>query len=131
MPKFSKLSEERLKTIHPDLQKVLREAIKTYDFTILEGIRTKEKQEELLSRGMSRTLNSKHLDQGDGYSHAVDIAPWPIDWNDRERFILLSGFVKGLGAAMGVKLRLGVDWDSDLNIKEHSLFDGPHLELED
>jgi peptidoglycan L-alanyl-D-glutamate endopeptidase CwlK len=126
---------DRLKTCHPDLQKLLIEAIKHYDITIIEGIRTKERQEELVRTGMSKTMNSMHLDQGDGYSHAVDCALWPIDWQDRDRFVFLQGFLKGLAIMMKEKgeithdLRLGIDWDDDGNIKEHSFFDGPHIEI--
>lgn len=126
---------DRLKTCHPDLQKILMEAIKYYDVTIIEGIRTKERQEELVRTGMSKTMNSMHLDQGDGYSHAVDCAIWPIDWKDRERFVLLQGFLKGIAVMLKKNgeithnLRLGTDWDNDGNIKEHSFFDGPHVEI--
>lgn len=133
--KYSARSQERLKTCHPDIQKLLNKAIKHYDITIIEGIRTKERQEELVRTGMSKTMDSKHLDQGDGYSHAVDCSLYPIDWNDRERFTFLQGYLKGLADAMleageiTHTLRLGVDWDSDGNIKEHSFFDGPHIEL--
>lgn len=135
MYKYSKRSMDRLKTCHPDLQKILMEAIKHYDITIIEGIRTKERQEELVRTGMSKTMDSMHLDQGDGYSHAIDCALWPIDWSDRERFVLLQGFLHGLAVMMKKNgeishdLRLGVDWDGDGNIKEHSFFDGPHVEI--
>lgn len=133
--KYSSKSLAKLNTCHPDLQKILKKAIKYYDITIIEGIRTKERQEELVRTGKSKTMKSKHLEQVDGYSHAVDCALWPIDWNDRERFIFLQGYLKGLADSMyengeiGYRLRLGVDWDGDGNIKEHSFFDGPHIEL--
>jgi peptidoglycan L-alanyl-D-glutamate endopeptidase CwlK len=135
MYKYSKKSQAKLDTCHPDIQKVLNKAIKHYDITILEGIRSVERQEELVRTGMSKTMKSKHLDQGDGYSHACDCALWPIDWADRERFVFLQGYLKGLADAMyeageiSHTLRLGVDWDGDGNIKEHSFFDGPHIEL--
>ena len=133
--KYSQASLSKLNTCHPDIQKLLNKAIKYYDITILEGIRTTERQTELVRTGMSKTMDSKHLDQGDGFSHAVDCALWPIDWNDRERFVFLQGYLKGLADAMleageiTHTLRLGVDWDNDGNIKEHSFFDGPHIEL--
>lgn len=135
MFKYSKKSLDKLNTCHPDIQKILKEAIKYYDITILEGVRTKERQEELVRTGMSKTMDSKHLAQSDGHSHAVDCALWPIDWNDRDRFVFLQGYLKGLADSMKASgqithtLRLGVDWDSDGNIKEHSFFDGPHIEL--
>lgn len=133
--KYSKKSLEKLSTCHPDLQKILKKAIKYYDITILEGLRTIDRQEELVRTGMSKTMKSKHLDQGDGYSYAVDCALWPIDWNDRDRFIFLQAYLKGLADNMyesgeiTYKVRLGIDWDGDGNIKEHSFFDGPHIEL--
>jgi len=133
--KYSQASLSKLNTCHPDIQKLLNKAIKYYDITILEGIRTTERQTELVRTGMSKTMDSKHLDQGDGFSHAVDCALWPIDWNDRERFVFLQGYLKGLADAMYEsgeithRIRLGVDWDGDGNIKEHSFFDGPHIEM--
>jgi peptidoglycan L-alanyl-D-glutamate endopeptidase CwlK len=132
---YSSKSLAKLNTCHPDIQKVLKEAIKHYDITILEGVRTKERQEELVRTGMSKTMNSKHLAQDDGFSHAVDCALYPVDWNDRERFVFLQGYLKGLADQMKASgqithtFRNGVDWDSDGNIKEHSFFDGPHVEL--
>jgi len=135
MFKYSQKSLDRLNSCHPDLQKILKEAIKHYDITILEGLRSKERQEELVRTGKSKTMNSMHLDQGEGNSHAVDCALYPIDWADRERFVFLQGYLKGLADAMlergeiTHRLRLGVDWDGDGNIKEHSFFDGPHVEI--
>jgi len=132
---YSNASQAKLNTCHPDIQKVLHKAIKNYDITIIEGVRTTERQEELVRTGMSKTMKSKHLKQDDGYSHAVDCALWPIDWNDRERFVFLQGYLKGLADAMYEsgeithRIRLGVDWDGDGNIKEHSFFDGPHIEM--
>jgi peptidoglycan L-alanyl-D-glutamate endopeptidase CwlK len=129
MPKFSQRSKDRLKGVHPKLVEVLETAIEKVDFSVLEGLRTKERQEELVADGKSKTMNSKHLIQADGYGHAVDVAPWPIDWSDRERFVLLAGILRGIAIEKGIDLRLGVDWDGDLDVKEHSFFDGPHVEI--
>jgi peptidoglycan L-alanyl-D-glutamate endopeptidase CwlK len=132
---YSSKSKAKLGTCHPDIQKVLNKAIKHYDITIIEGARSTERQEELVRTGKSKTMKSKHLKQADGFSHAVDCALYPIDWADRERFVFLQGYLKGLADAMleageiTHTIRLGVDWDSDGNIKEHSFFDGPHIEL--
>lgn len=127
--KFSKKSLEKLNTCHPDIQKICHELIKIMDVTVLEGVRTKEQQEEYVRKGMSKTMNSKHLKQADGYSHAVDLAPYPIDWNDRERFAYMQGMVRGIALQLGVNIRSGIDWDSDGQIKDHTFFDGPHFEL--
>lgn len=135
MPSYSKASSDKLKTCHPDLQKILNFAIQHMDITIIEGLRTVEAQKENVRTGKSQTMNSKHLKQSDGYSHAVDAALYPIDWKERDRFVYLQAYLKGIADMMYEKgeithkLRLGIDWDGDQNIKEHSLFDGPHVEL--
>ena len=126
---FSNSSKAKLATIHPDLQKVLNEAIKYVDFTVLEGVRSLETQKEYVRTGRSKTLNSKHLKQNDGYSHAVDIIAYPIDWDNWQRNYLFAGFIKGIAASLGVNLRIGADWDGDFNPKNQSFHDLPHIEL--
>jgi hypothetical protein len=56
---------------------------------------------------------------------------YPIDWSNRDGFVLLAGFLIGIAASMGIKLISGVDWDGDFKTTDHSFFDGPHLELHD
>ena len=129
MPKFSKRSQDKLNTCHPDIVRVFNEVIKHVDCSILQGVRTLEEQEELFSSGKSQTMKSRHLKQSDGYSHAVDVSPYPIDWSNRERFILFAGKVLGIAKALGVGLVSGVDWNDDGNIKDHSFFDAPHFQL--
>jgi len=129
MYKFGRKSKEKLATCHPDIQKICNELIKIMDVTVLEGIRTKEQQEEYVRTGKSKTMNSRHLDQGDGYSHAVDLAPYPIDWNDRERVVYMQGMIRGIAQQLGIEVRSGIDWDSDGQVKDHTFFDGPHFEL--
>ena len=126
---YSKSSQARLNTCHPDIQKVFNEVIKHVDCSILQGVRTLEEQKELFDSGKSQTMNSKHLKQDDGYSHAIDVSPYPIDWSNRERFILFAGKVLGIAKALGVDLVSGVDWNDDGNIKDHSFFDAPHFQL--
>jgi len=70
MPKFSKASLDRLLTVHEDLQRLFFEVIDHYDCSILEGIRSPERQRELVRTGKSKTLNSKHLK-----GWAVDVSP--------------------------------------------------------
>ena len=135
MPKYGQSSKSRLLTCHPDIQKVFNEAIKYVDISIIEGKRSIKRQKELVRTGMSQTLESKHLEQEDGYSHAVDAALYKIDWADRDRFVYLGGFIIALADYMYEKgeikhkLKWGGDWDSDQNIKEHLFFDGPHFEI--
>ena len=129
MPKYSQKSKNQLATCHPDLQRVFNEVIKHVDCTIIEGRRSIETQREYVRTGKSKTMDSKHLEQDDGYSHAVDAMAYPIDWNDWKRNALFAGFVLGIARGMGVDLRPGIDWDSDFNVKEHDFLDAPHFEL--
>lgn len=135
MPQFSEKSLSRLATCHPDIQAVFREVIKHRDCTVIEGVRSRETQEEYVRTGKSKTMNSKHLVADDGYSHAVDVAPWPIDWQDHGRFAFFAGYVFAIAErlrAEGVithRLRWGGDWDGDGNQREHSFWDSPHFEL--
>ena len=129
MYKFSKKSQEKLLTCHPDLQLLLNELIKYVDFTVIEGVRTLETQKEYVRTGKSKTLNSKHLKQEDGYSHAVDVILTPIDWNDWKRNYMFVGFVRGVAASLGISIRSGADWDGDFQVKDQSFHDLPHFEL--
>jgi peptidoglycan L-alanyl-D-glutamate endopeptidase CwlK len=131
MPKFSQRSLEKLNSCHPDLVKLFNEVIKHVDCTIIEGVRTQETQIEYYRTGKSKTLNSKHLMQPDGFSHAVDAMICKIDWNDNIRNAMFTSFVRATAIQMGIKIRSGIDWDSDWQIKDHSFHDYPHFELID
>ena len=129
MPRFSQKSKDKLSTCHPDLQKIANELIKIMDVTVSEGVRSIEAQKEYVRTGKSKTLKSKHLKQDDGYSHAMDLIPYPIDWSDKARFAYMQGMIRGIAHQLGIKIRSGIDWDSDGQIKDHNFFDGPHSEL--
>lgn len=128
MPKFGKNSQQQLDTCHEDLQKVLNVAINEVDFTVLEGYRSKELQDKAFFEGKSKLKypNGMHNKKP---SLAVDIAPYPIDWKDLKRFGNVAFFIRGIAYSMGIKLRLGGDWNGDF-INNESFFDLPHLELE-
>jgi len=140
MPAFSKKSMGMLQQCHPDLQKVMMEAIKIIDFSVTEGARTKEKQIEYFKTGKSKTLNSKHLlkyckEIDKECSFAIDICPWPVDYNDRERFCLLAGIVLGIAKVLkdqGIiksTIRWGGDWSMNNITKDESFSDLPHFEV--
>lgn len=128
--KFSKISKQRISTIDPKLQSVLFKAIQVYDFTVLEGHRSNERQDELYSQGRTKLKagQSKHNQMP---SKAVDLAPFPIDWQNLDRFIHLAGIIIGIGHSMGITIRWGGNWDRDNQImKEDQNFnDLPHFEL--
>jgi len=89
--KLSQRSLDRLEGVHPDLVAVVKRAIEltSVDFGVTCGLRTFEEQQRLVSAGRSQTLNSKHIPQEDGYSHAVDLVAydgsevvWELNWYD-------------------------------------------------
>tara|TARA_R100000742_G_C4245888_1_gene64837 strand:- start:225 stop:605 length:381 start_codon:yes stop_codon:yes gene_type:complete len=124
MPRFGKRSKERLKGVKPELVNVLNELVKIMDVTIVEGLRTQERQDELVAQGASKTKFSKHIE-----GKAVDLAPYPIDWNDRDRFHYMGGMIRGIAKQMKVNVRWGGDWDSDGETKDNSFDDLVHVEL--
>ena len=134
MPRYSNRSKNNLATCHPDLQTVFHEVIKHFDVAILEGHRSKERQNRLHAEGKSQ-LTYPQSEHNAMPSNAVDVAPWPIDWQDRERFTLMAGFVQGVAAQLHARgeiehlLRWGGDWDKDTQVQDNGFDDLPHFEL--
>ena len=119
--KFSKLSEDRLQGVKPQLASVVRRAleISQVDFMVTEGLRTAARQAELVRAGASRTLNSRHLT-----GHAVDVAAWvdgQVRW-DWPLYPRIAEAFKAAAKSRGVRLIWGGDWPR--------LRDGPHFELD-
>lgn len=129
--KFSDTSLARLSTVHPNLQNIMHKAIELspVDFTVLEGVRSKERQRKLVDTGKSKTMESLHLMQEDGYAHAIDIAPWPIDWQDLDRFHVLAGVVLSIAAMHHTVIRWGGDWNMNGDLTDQTFFDLPHYEF--
>lgn len=121
MPKFSKVSARRLATCHPKIQAVLSRVIEFYDFSVLEGHRDQDDQEEAFRTGASNKHwpDSRHNAVP---SEAVDVAPYPIDWDDEEEFYYLAGLIMGVAQTMGIRLRWGGRWKDP--------HDCPHFELD-
>ena len=126
MPHFGKRSKQRLKGVNIVLVHILNKLVEIMDVTIIEGKRTQERQNELVAKGASKTKYSKHIE-----GRAVDVAPYPIDWEDRARFHYMGGMLRGIAHEMGVKIRWGGDWDSDGEIADNSFDDLVHVELID
>lgn len=128
MPSFGAKSLAKLDTCDHRLQEVCSLVISNYDFTILEGHRSNERQDELFRQGKSklRAGESKH---NASPSLAVDVAPWPIDWENHKRFYLLAGFFFQAAAELDIQLRWGGDWDGDWVHTDQSFHDLPHLEV--
>ena len=130
MPRFGKSSKKRLLTCDKRLQDVFNEVIKYVDCSVLEGHRSEERQNKLLKEGKTKVAYPKGR-HNSSPSLAVDVAPYPIDWNDRERFHLFSGFVLGGAYRMGINLRWGGDWNMNFEVDDNKFDDFPHFEIKE
>jgi len=128
MPHYSNRSRSRLETAHQLLQDLFHEVIKYADCTILEGRRDKARQNMLYRQGKSKVQfpDSRHNPLP---SLAVDVAPYPIDWEDLPRFYYFGGTVRGIAFTLDIPLRWGGDWDGDLEVKDQNFNDLVHFEL--
>ena len=142
MAEFSNKSLTQLYTCDDRLVRVFQEVIKIYDCSILEGRRTWARQAELLREDPPMTTlepgQSKHNPpqnrQNDPTwkSKATDAVPYPVHWDDAKRFIYFAGLVVATGAAQGVTIRWGGNWDMDSTIIDDQNFDDlPHFEIVD
>lgn len=117
---LSSRSYSNLKGVDPRLVVVIGTAIQNspYDFMVIEGLRTKERQQKLFDQGRSKTLNSRHLT-----GHAVDLAIWKdgkVNWKP-ELYIELSDHIKEIADEHRVNIEWGGDWTG--------FFDGVHFQL--
>ena len=126
MYKFGKRSSERLKGVDHRIIMILDELIKIMDVTIIEGLRSAKRQEQLLKKGATKVKYSKHME-----GKAVDLAPYPIDWEDRDTFYYMGGMIRGIAKQLEINVRYGGDWDGDGNTKDNSFDDLVHFELLD
>lgn len=134
MPKFGTTSKQRLATCEPDLQHIFNFVIDHIDCSIICGHRSEEDQVKAFVEKKSKVQypNSKHNSYP---SKAVDVAPYPIDWHDMERFRCFAFYVLGVAEMMYArgeishKIRWGGDWDMDFDTKDQTFNDLPHFEL--
>ena len=147
MPSFSKKSASILETCHPKLQQVFNEVVKTFDCTIISGHRPPEEQFKLFQKGrikddLGNWLIVKREDvvtYKDGYeklskhnyrpSLAVDVVPYPVEWDNKDRMIYFAGFVKGVSEKLGFEIVWGGDWDADTDMEDQTFKDLPHYQL--
>jgi peptidoglycan L-alanyl-D-glutamate endopeptidase CwlK len=130
MPAFSNKSRAKLDSCHRDLQLICERVIQYYDFSVLEGYRSGDRQNELFRQGKSK-LKSGQSKHNQDPSRAVDIAPYEIDWDNAKRFYLLAGMMFQAANDLGIKIRWGGDWDGDWDHGDQSFMDLPHFELRD
>lgn len=120
MPKFSKKSQSILANAHPALQKIANEAIKHFDFTVLESYRGKNAQTKAFANGNSKAQfgQSPH-----NYfpSLAIDIVPYPIDWNNLKAFDAMGAVFMRCAKDLNIDITWGKNFSK--------LKDYPHFEL--
>ncbi|MCE5304910.1 M15 family peptidase [bacterium] len=134
MPKFSLSSQIRLFQCQKDLQFLFNEVIKHQDCTILVGYRNEAAQNAAYKEGKSQLKypESKHNKDP---SLAVDVAPYPIDWNNIDRFIEFGKFVIATAKTMKSNklitydIRWGGDWDGDGDLADQKMNDYVHFEI--
>ena len=129
MRSWSNRSLSNLKGIHPDLRCVMDRALQEspHDFVVTEGLRTLDRQRELLRIGASTTMNSRHLT-----GHAVDLYAW-VDINRDGKVVFqemanprlltnIASSIKAAALAEGIPVIWGGDW--------RTFKDMPHFELD-
>tara|TARA_Y100000992_G_C21237035_1_gene478701 strand:+ start:896 stop:1369 length:474 start_codon:yes stop_codon:yes gene_type:complete len=151
---LSSRSLSKLEGVHESLVNIVKEAIQAtkVDFGVICGTRTKQEQAELVKKGASKTMNSKHLPQeSTGKSHAVDLmayigsrASWELNLYDDIADAMRVGAIME-----GVNVTWGGAWHKTLNSwsgSSHDLMneyidtrrgqgrkpfiDGPHFQIE-
>ena len=131
--KLGKTSLARLVGVDECLVKVVMRAIEIseVDFTVMEGVRTLARQRELYAQGRTApgkivtwTMNSRHIE-----GKAVDLVPYPLNWNDLEKFDKIKDAMFQAAREIDVNLRWGADWDGDGKYREKGEYDSPHFEL--
>ena len=118
----------RLQGVHPHLVAIVIAARARMPFIVVEGLRTAERQQQMVAEGKSQTMRSRHLT-----GHAVDLCPWKdrngnrvveqseIDWSDIPSFRHVADEMKAAADALGYPIEWGGDW--------RSFYDGPHFQL--
>lgn len=123
--KLSEVSLANLQGVHPDLIRVAKRCIEItpVDFRITCGVRTVEEQKKLVAAGASKTMNSRHIPQADGYAHAFNVAAlldgkvlwdWPL-------YGKIADAMKKAAKECNVPIEWGGDWKT--------FKDGSHFQL--
>ncbi len=135
MPIFGKRSNSNLNGCHLDLCILFRLVVEGFDCSVIKGRRDEEEQEAAFAAGMTRVHypDSKH--NVEPLSLAADVIPYPVNWQDRDRFYFFGGYVKGIASELYIagkmkhRIRWGGDWDGDTDVKDQTFMDLPHFEL--
>ena len=135
---LSQRSLNNLKGVHPKLVAVVTRALEltTEDFIVIEGVRTQARQDELWAQGRTKpgpvvtwTKDaSSHGIGTDGFGHAVDICPFPVDWNDLKKFDAIAEAMFAAAEEQGVRIRWGGEWNMNGKARERGESHSPHFE---
>ena len=142
MPKFGRNSRKHLETCHTDLQTLFNAVIEEIDCTVSCGHRNEEDQEKAVDQGFSK-VNFPDGKHNALPSNAIDVLPWPVDWNELSRFYWFAGWVLAKAEILrnvgeiSHKIRWGGNWDGfkngvidfSYNRSPKVLNDLPHFEL--
>jgi peptidoglycan L-alanyl-D-glutamate endopeptidase CwlK len=131
---LGKTSNTNLDQCHPKLQRLIREVDrrlsknKIMELTVTCGHRGEAAQNEAYAakRSTKAWPDSLHNMLP---SPAVDVAPYPIDWNDTARFARLAGYIQAVADDLDIEIRWGGDWDQDGRTSDERFVDMPHFEL--
>lgn len=111
--------------VHPILRK---RAEKVLSYGIMDatvppygGLRTLDDQRKLVASGASLTLNSLHRKQETGFGHALDLIPYPVDWNNIERFNMLATLMFRAALEDGYPHEWGGHWKRFKDYPHHQL----------
>lgn len=116
MYQFGTKSEKELNGVRDDLVRTTRRTLtlSPIDFAVFDGLRTDAEQAEYVRTGVSKTMNSKHLIQPDGFGHAVDLVPYingKLRWELRP-CILIAEAMHEAATELAVPLIWGAIWDT-------------------
>lgn len=150
MPKYSTISLNKLNSCHQDLQTIFNYVVKYFDNSIISGQRTEQEQKGLYKIGRefdgdNWIITGDVVTYKDGKyrksahneypSMAVDVVPYPIEWDNTDRMRYFVGYVKGIAQMLydyGVishLLKTGLDWNDNTVLKDQRFNDFPHFEI--
>ena len=145
---LSQKSLDRLEGVNDDMVRVVKKAIELtkVDFGVICGLRTVEEQEELVAKGASQTMKSKHID-----GRAVDLmaylggrASWELNlYDDIADAMKEAAKLENVGVRWGAAWQIDnmADWDGTMEEAMNAyidlrrsqgrrpFIDGPHFEL--
>lgn len=134
MPRLGSASRAQLATCDPRLQRLAESAIEDFDFSVIEGHRGEALQTKAFATGASKLPWPKGKHNATP-SRAMDLAPWPVDWSESEkphlRFAFMCGVLLAHAKRLGIKIRFGMDWNRNLDMRDEHFLDFGHVELDE